>query len=357
MGTTAKKALIYDQYLDTGGGGERYCLTVGECLLKENWQVDLMWNDIADLKRAQERLNLDISEISLVKKPDITFPIVRNILTKKYDLVFWLSDGSIPFLFGKKNLIHIQRPFLGTNVLTNKFKLGSRSKVVCNSEFTKKFIDREYSVDSEVLYPPVDIKKFKAGKKENIIIGVGRFEQTRNAKRQDVLIEGFKKLVDGGIKNWKLVLVGSSLGPPETNVFLADLKKLAKGYNIEFKVNASFCALIEAYSKARIFWHAAGFGIDEKNEPWWTEHFGIVAVEAMASGCVPVVINKGGLTEIVRRDVGETWDTIDMLVSKTKKIISSLKLEERLRKNGFVRAEKFSKKKFCNKLIKLVGFE
>ena len=36
-----KRAAIYDPYLDTLGGGERYCLTVAEILLIAGWQVDL----------------------------------------------------------------------------------------------------------------------------------------------------------------------------------------------------------------------------------------------------------------------------------------------------------------------------
>jgi len=38
------RAAIYDPYLDTLGGGERYCLTVAEILLKNGWQVDLFWS-------------------------------------------------------------------------------------------------------------------------------------------------------------------------------------------------------------------------------------------------------------------------------------------------------------------------
>ncbi len=37
------KAGIYDPYLDTAGGGERYCLTLAETLLKNGWEVDIFW--------------------------------------------------------------------------------------------------------------------------------------------------------------------------------------------------------------------------------------------------------------------------------------------------------------------------
>ena len=45
------RAAIYDPYLDTLGGGERYCLSVVEFLLQNNYQVDiclLYTSDAAD---------------------------------------------------------------------------------------------------------------------------------------------------------------------------------------------------------------------------------------------------------------------------------------------------------------------
>ena len=84
------------------------------------------------------------------------------------------------------------------------------SHVVVNSGFTKKIIDKEYGVDSVVLYPPIDTKRFVSKRKENIILFVGRFSQLTQAKSQDVLVREFKKMCDKGLKRWKLVLAGGS---------------------------------------------------------------------------------------------------------------------------------------------------
>jgi len=44
------------------------------------------------------------------------------------------------------------------------------------------------------------------------------------------------------------------------------------------------------------------------------EHFGIVTVEAMAAGAVPVVVRRGGQPEIVEHGVsGYLWDDIAQL--------------------------------------------
>ena len=233
-----------------------------------------------------------------------------------------------------------------------KFKFIDQ--IVCNSRFTKKFIDQEFGVNSVVLYPPVDVEKFQPKQKENIILAVGRFEETMQAKRQDVLIRAFIEMISRGLRGWKLVLIGGSLQAPEKNQYLRELKQMAEGYPIEFLVNAPFEVLKGYYQKAKIFWHAAGFGIDEEKEPYRVEHFGITTVEAMAAGCVPVVIDKGGLREIVRRGAGERWKSVKELIVFSLKLVNN---EIRLM-NYSVRAQEraqlFAKKNFCYQLRKLI---
>ena len=46
-----------------------------------------------------------------------------------------------------------------------------------------------------------------------------------------------------------------------------------------------------------------GYGVDAQREPRRMEHFGMVATEAMAAGCVPIVFCGGGLPEIVSHGV------------------------------------------------------
>lgn len=64
------KVGIYDPYLDTLGGGERYMLTIAEILLKHNYQVDIFWSKDKDLiDKAQDRFALNLENLNLV--PDI----------------------------------------------------------------------------------------------------------------------------------------------------------------------------------------------------------------------------------------------------------------------------------------------
>jgi glycosyltransferase involved in cell wall biosynthesis len=389
-----KRAAIYDPYLDTLGGGERYCLTVAEILLKHGYKVDLFWSGKQDLiEKAQQRFSLNLDGLNMVndifhikpKQIDLfeeeqnLFKVIHKSLnpqkihqklvtfvkklktTSNYDIFFYLGDGSIPILLGKQNFLHIQVPFLNEKInlikLITNLKLLFFSKIICNSEFTAKFYQDNLPSKITVLYPPVDIEKFKSSKnKENIILSVGRFDNVLNAKKQDVLIDAFKLLFEReDIKNWKLILVGGSLIDPDKNSYLKYLKEKAEELPIEFIVNPNFDDLKEIYSRSKIYWHAAGFDVDEKKHPENTEHFGMTVVEGMASGLVPVVIAKGGIPEIICDGIdGYLWKNIDELIFKTKSLIDSSQDLEKMSEKALIKCQKFSKDNFEAGLLDLI---
>lgn len=345
------KAGIYDPYLDTLGGGEKYCLSLVELLLKKNWVVDFFWDGEDLRKRIKNRFQADSRKINFVHIPQglpAKFLVFRN-----YDLLFYVSDGSIPTLFSRKNILHLQVPFKKVNgrSIGNKIKFFFINKVVCNSEFTKKIVDEEFGIDGEVIYPPVEIDKFRPGKKENLIISVGRFSKLLQAKRQDILIESFKRLIDNGLKNWRLVLAGGSeIGGED---FVKELQKKIGAYPIEIKENISFKELVGLYSKAKIFWAANGYGVDENLNPEKVEHFGIAVAEAMAAGVIPIVTKKGGFKEII--DEGKNgffWEKTEQLIKITEQLCR--KKLDIIQKEAQKKSQKFSKEVFNEKFKKII---
>lgn len=304
------KAAIYDPYLDTLGGGERYVASFAKVLLDLGWKVEIEWGDITIKEALSKRFGIDLKDAGIVKD------IKRG---DGCDLCFWVSDGSIPTLRARRNFLHFQVPFhhIGGNNLLNKMKLIRIDKIICNSVFTKKIIDHEYGVESIVVYPPVDTVKIKPKRKENIILSVARFSSLLQSKGQDVLIKAFRKLVDGGLTDWKLVLAGGiEIGVGD---YIEKLENMAKGYPVEIIKSPDFITLRELYGKSKIFWSASGFGEDEEKNPEKVEHFGITVVEAMAAGAIPVVYNAGGHKEIVTDGAdGYLWNSIGELVKKTE---------------------------------------
>jgi glycosyltransferase involved in cell wall biosynthesis len=390
-----KRAAIYDPYLDTLGGGERYCLTVAETLLMAGWKVDIFWSGNQDvINVAQNRFSLSLDSLHLI--PDIfglvpqyldlvegqppkehftarrspTPSIIKKILSLKnkfqllrqYDVLFYLSDGSFPFLFAKKNLFHVQVPFKTTSknrVLLNKL-IKSRliHRIICNSEFTASFIEAELKSKTSVISPPVSVADFSASpQKLNQILSVGRFDNILNLKRQDLLIEIFDKFIHQNPKtDWKLILAGSSQSEQNCNHYLLHLRHLAENLPIKFCINPDFSTLKDIYSQSKIYWHAAGYGVDESENPEKSEHFGIAPVEAMASGVVPLLVKKGGLREIITDGFdGLFWETPDELLAKTQLLIDTKSDLNRLAQNAQKSSQRFSKEIFSQKLLAVIN--
>lgn len=336
------RAAIVNPYFDTLGGGERYTLAVATTLRDEGYDVFLEWKDESIKKKLEERFGIDLTDIRIIED------VKRG---DGYDVCFWVSDGSIPTLKARKNILHFQVPFHDVNgkTLINKMKFFRINKVICNSQFTKKVIDEEFGITSEVVYPPVSVGKIKPKRKENIILFVGRFSQLKQSKNQDILVEAFRKFYNKNHKDWKLVLCGGTeVGGKE---YLEELKKEAKCFPVEFVENPPFKVVAELYGKAKIFWSAVGYGA-KPGEPEKVEHFGITVVEAMAAGAIPVVYDAGGYKETVENGVnGYRWNKISELITLTEIIIND-KEHVKMSKAGAEKSKKYSYQEFSNELKK-----
>lgn len=339
------KAAIYNPYLDTLGGGERYTVGVVRTFLNRNFKVYVEWDDKNILQKLEKRFNVSLKDVKVVES------IERG---DGYDTCFWVSDGSIPTLRARVNILHFQVPFnrVGGKTLLNKMKLFRIKHVVVNSEFTKQFIDKEYGVISKVIYPPVSVKEFKPRRKQNVICYVGRFSSLTQKKRQDVLISVFKKFYKKN-KNWKLVLAGGT--EVGTDNFTEDLRKQAEGYPIEILESPSFGQVRELLGTSKMFWSAAGYGVNEAESPQKVEHFGITVVEAMAAKAVPLVLGKGGPREIIiDGETGFLWSKKSELLKRAHSLADNFGIWHRLAREGHNQALKFSTECFEEEFSELL---
>jgi glycosyltransferase involved in cell wall biosynthesis len=349
---------IYDPYLDDLGGGEKYMLTLAQCLSSNN-SVTVFWDRHEDLDRVAQRFSLDLSKITLKKNIfSPGYPFLKKCLDSlSYDVIVVLSDGSIPFVLSKKLFIHFQQPMPTSRIsLVGNLKKTRVTSFFCNSFFTKSFIDEEFNINSKIVYPPVDIISGK-GKKENIILHVGRFRTVNNElhdyKKQGLMVDVFKKMVDHGLKDWKLILT-VGLRERDREKF-GQLQKNTKGYPVEFLINLSNSELKKIYSKSKIYWHASGYGENLDKNPELAEHFGISTVEAMGAGCVPIVINAGGQKEIIQNGKsGYLWDTLGDFIAKTNSLIKDEEKLEKLSKGAIERSKLFTGDRFCKDVQKLI---
>ena len=229
------KAAFFNPYLDTMGGGERYTLSFAKVLADLGWMVEIEWQDPSIKGKLETRFGQNLKALNFISD-------IKN--GSGYDLCFWVSDGSIPLLRSRQNILHFQVPFQDVDgkSLFNRMKFYRINIIICNSVFTKKVIDQEYGVNSAVIYPPVDVTKVKPKRKENLILYIGRFSELVQAKRQDILIDIFKKFSKKSI-DWKLVLAGGvEVGAGE---YIKRLKKQAEGQQIEILEGIDYKSLLE----------------------------------------------------------------------------------------------------------------
>lgn len=204
-------------------------------------------------------------------------------------------------------------------------RLNTYQRIVTYSNFAWRWIKRYWKMDAAIIAPPVDMlyKKYRVGsfRKNNWICSVGRFFTLGHGKKQEILIEAFKKLYDKKKNNWELHLVGGLGDEPSSIDFFKYLKEKSKGYPIFFHINVSGKEVEEIYLKSKIYWHATGFGEDENYQPIRFEHFGISPIEAMSGKCVPILYRGGGLPEIIKTaslsEERNMFSSIDELVENT----------------------------------------
>ena len=143
------------------------------------------------------------------------------------------------------------------------------------SEYAKEQIKKYYGRDAVVIHPPVEIKDFKAAKKEKEDYFVVTSRQV-NWKRIDLAVKACM------MTQRHLVVIGE--GPENKR-----LKKLAAGSK-----HVKFLKLMKKDKLAGYLAGAKGY-IFPSLEP-----FGIAPVEALAAGCPVIAFAEGGAKDYVK---------------------------------------------------------
>ena len=143
---------------------------------------------------------------------------------------------------------------------------------VANSQFVQARIRKFYRRDSNLVFPPVETDLFQLREeKEDFYVAAGRFVPF---KRLDLAVEAFSMMPEK-----KLVMIGDG---PE----MAKLRSRA-GPNIEFVGFQPPQVVADYMSRAKAFIFPS------------EEDFGIVPVEAQASGTPVIAFGSGGALETV----------------------------------------------------------
>ena len=359
------KVGLYDPYLDTLGGGEKYILSIMDVFVDLGYEINIFWdkNLNKEMKKrfAFQCINTLKFLPNIFKNNSYPLKTLRTLRTlQTFDYFFYITDGSYFFSGAKKNFVYAMIPDkkLYSLSLINRLKL-TNYQFITHSIFTQKWL-KKFGIKSAVIMPYLDNKLINQSinfeKKEKIILSVGRFFSHLHSKKQDLMIKAFKDLKNKSkeFANYGLVLAGGLM--KEDQEYFDSLKKLAgKDDSIIFKPNVELYELYRLYRLSTYYWHFTGYGVDEEKNPELVEHFGITPLEAMASGCLTFCYKAGGPRELINdNENGFLFTSSDELIDKMIEVDSNITLKEKIINNGklFVK-ENFSYEVFREKVLSL----
>lgn len=224
---------------------------------------------------------------------------------------------------------HAFRPYLQN---WDKKSADQVDLFLCNSQFIQKRITEYYNRSSEVVYPFCDSEFFgKATRQpENFYLIVSALVPY---KKIDLAIAAFQRL------GLPLKIIGD--GPDRARLEKMVVSDPAGFSNIEFLGPQSKDQLAQWYSKARALIFP---GIED---------FGIVPLEAMASGCPVIAYAEGGALETVTADTGVFFHKADS--DALIDAITQLKLTSINSNHCRQQASFFTRRRFQQRFLKAVG--
>jgi len=387
---------IYNEPAGGGiGGSENLVSVLAQALARDN-QVDLLHHKpLLSAAQLAEVSGTDLNNVRLrYVEPDYNATYYyRNpwrryeasrrwhaALSQPYDLFIATVHEMPPFCHAVKGVLIVLFPFhtaayiqsQGDILLESslrqrienfyqkwewKKRLESYQLKTAISDFSRAWTRCRWGVDCEVIHPPVD-NHFRRVEKGKVILSVGRFavKGEGHTKKQSEMLTAFRQMESEGLRGWEYFSVGGLSDTPTHHAYFEKLHDVIAGGRAHLIANVERSTLKSLYERASVFWHAAGYGEDESLHPELTEHFGITTVEAMAAGCVPVVINKGGQREIVQHGVnGFLWNTLAELKEYTGVLMRDEHLRARMSEKARARSVFFSREEVVGSFLKFLN--
>jgi L-malate glycosyltransferase len=208
-----------------------------------------------------------------------------------------------------------------------------REKFFCDdlAEFKDKSIVIPNRIDSKVFYHDKLIVPKELREKDGIVtlLTVSRFVKEKGFDKK---LEIFERLL---IKDpnyiWIIVGEGNYRVAFEEKIKLRNLQeKIVMAGAVDRKELRAY------YSYSKIFWLLTGYEYKSRYE--WVETFGLVYLEAMACGCIPIAWNAHGPREVIKHGVNgflakTESEVIDIICNKTELINRSKMIDLAVRRD------------------------
>lgn len=294
--------------------------------LKSHHRPFLMFMPFAVEQFDLSSYDLVLSDSASYAKGVLTSPQTKHICYCHTPIRYaWDDAQKYIDEFGYPGLVNKFIPFFMNYIRLWDEQAASRvDQFIANSNFVAGRIKKYYHREAVVVHPPVRTDLFYVSEPQDYFLMVGRFLPY---KMFDLAIDAFNQL------GLPLKIVGS--GPEKKR-----LQKKAKE-NIEFVGSISDSKLKEYYA------HCRAFIFPQEDD------FGIVAVEAMASGRPVIAFQGGGALEFVEPGLTGIFfkeQTVDCLVAAIRSFDQYVFCPQFIRAS----AMRFSQENFKEKIKKII---
>ena len=303
-----KKAIFHD-YFGTIGGGEKVVIALAKLL-----NADIITTDIDSVNK----LDTEVDVRSLGHTPTIP-PLKQIYATKKFyssdfsnDYDFFIFSGSWSHYAAHNhhpNMWYCHTPVRAFYDLYDTFlhrqdvisqqafrlwvhghrwmdqrSVNNIDQLVTNSKNSQKRIEKYYHRTADIIYPPVNVSKFRYKEYGDFWLSVNRLYPERRIELQ---INAFRETPDE-----KLIIVGGHAKGDHSKKYAENIIN-GLPQNVKILGEIPEKELIDLYARCKGLICTA---IDED--------FGLTPVEAMASGKPVIAVNEGGFRETVTEKTG-----------------------------------------------------
>jgi alpha-1,2-mannosyltransferase len=324
------KVGVFHPTLNMYGGAEWVAISMINSLKRAGHQTIVLTNKRIDHQKIKKVFGVELQADREVVFPAAPFPPLdfHNIYSDFIRILFLkhkcdvLIDTRTNGICPGVDISYIHYPFFGvleiikSRKLNNSYYLPYRlyerkwaqnpdRLIFSNTKFTSAAVKKFLGINSVVLYPPIS-KVFYSNStdintREDVVVSVGRI----SPEKFFTLIPTIAKFTD---KKIHFLIVGLKQDEQELNRILRMIALNHVADRVKVMTDISKEQLLKILRTSKVFLH-----------PVHSEQFGISIVEAMASGCIPIVHNSGGPAEFVPdsyrfNEVKEAAEKIDRAI-------------------------------------------
>jgi len=354
-----KILMVSDAYYPFPGGVSEHMYHLSKALRERGNHVKILTAHYEGEESEKDVIRVGKINILPLNFTQITFTWekgyrkkIREVFKENYDIVHTHGPfgHNLPYhalMFSdSKNIATFHTAFVGFNFyklarIFYKESFKKLDRVICVSKKAYREIKRYFPLGNYAIIPNgVDTKRFtpegKRIKKNNLaVLFVGRFEPR---KGPFIFLKAVRILREKGYKDFDFWMVGK--GP---------LLEKAKKFSEENNLNIKFFGFVPPEELPIIFRSADIY----VSPAIGGETFGIVLIEAMASGTSLICSNIEGYSEVVKHGINgllfENKKEKD-LAEKIEILINDKNLREKLKEKGIEFSKNFDWMKIAEKV-------